>query len=90
MEAGFRFEFSKSKTYWSTQEMMHTFVDKILQLYFSEQKAKLSLPESRKLIWQIDVWSVHRLEEFRSWMKMHYHNHFGLCSWWVHTCLASM
>ncbi|KIM89788.1 hypothetical protein PILCRDRAFT_94971 [Piloderma croceum F 1598] len=51
-EAGFRFEFSKSKTYWSTQETMCTF----------------------KSIRQIDVWSVHRSQEFRSWMKAHYLN----------------
>jgi hypothetical protein len=64
--AGFRFEFSKSKTYWSTQETMRLLVDHIIAPYFSKQKAKLGLPKDQKAIWQIDVWSVHRLEEFRS------------------------
>ena len=40
--AGFQFEFSGSKTYWSTQETMCTFINKILVPYFSKQKAKLS------------------------------------------------
>jgi hypothetical protein len=63
--AGFRFEFSKTRTYWSTQETMHTLVDGIIAPYFSKQKAKLGLPESQKSIWQIDVLSVHLPKEFR-------------------------
>jgi hypothetical protein len=72
--AGFRFEFSKSKTYWSTQETMQLLVEKIIVPYFSAQKARLGLPESQKSIWQIDVWSVHRSEEFRSWVGAHHPN----------------
>lgn len=72
--AGFRFEFSKSKTYWSTQETMRTFVDHILVPYFSKQKVTLGLPESQKSMWQIDVWSVHRSLEFRTWMKTKHQN----------------
>jgi hypothetical protein len=53
---------------------MHSFVEKILVPYLSEQKAKLGLPESQKSIWQIDVWSVHRSKEFRNWMKTHHPN----------------
>ena len=72
--AGFHFEYSKTKTYWSTHEMMHSFVEEILVPYFSVQKAKLGLPESQKSLWQIDVWSVHQSKEFRSWMKTHHPN----------------
>ena len=72
--AGFRFEFSKSKTYWSTHETMHSLVDNIIEPYFAKQKATLGLPPSQKAIWKIDVWSVHRSEEFRGWMKDHYPN----------------
>jgi hypothetical protein len=72
--AGFRFEFSKSKTYWSTQETMCLLVDNIIAPYFAKQKAKLGLPESQKAIWQIDVWSVHRSVEFRTWMKTNHPN----------------
>jgi hypothetical protein len=63
--AGFHVEFSKSKTYWSTQETMQLLVDHIIAPYFSK-KAKLGLPEDQKAIWKIDIWSVHRSEEFRS------------------------
>jgi hypothetical protein len=72
--AKFRFEYSNSNTYWSTQQTMRDLVDNIIAPYFSEQKAKLGLPESQKSIWQIDVWSVHRSKEFRGWMKEHHPN----------------
>jgi hypothetical protein len=72
--AGFHFEFLKSKTYWLTQETMHLLISNIIEPYFAKQKAKLGLPLSQKAIWQIDVWSVHHSEEFRSWMKVHHPN----------------
>jgi hypothetical protein len=53
--AGFRFKFSKSKTYWSTQETMQLLVDKIIVSYFFAQKARLGLPKSQKSIWQIII-----------------------------------
>jgi hypothetical protein len=66
--AGFHFGFLKSKTYWSTQEMMRLLVDNIIKPYLSKQKAKLGLPESQKSMWQIDIWSVRCSQEFRNWM----------------------
>jgi hypothetical protein len=62
--AGFQFEYSGNQTYWSTHRTMQSLVNDIITPYFSEQKAKLGLPETQKAIWQIDVWSVHRLQEF--------------------------
>jgi hypothetical protein len=67
--ASFRFKYSDTTNYWSTQKTMRDLVDNIIVLYFSEQKAELGLPETQKSIWQIDVWSVHRSHEFRVWMK---------------------
>ena len=72
--AKFRFEYSNTGTYWSTQQTMRDLVDNIIAPYFSEQKAKLGLPDSQKAIWQIDVWSVHRSKEFRDRMKEHHPN----------------
>jgi hypothetical protein len=69
LEIGMRFEPSKSDTYWSTQKTMQTLVNKIIALYFAAQKKKLSLLDNQKAIWQIDVWSVHCSEEFRTWMR---------------------
>jgi len=43
--AGMEFECSGTKTYWSNQQMMKNFVNKILAPYFNEQKKSLgSLP----------------------------------------------
>ncbi|KAJ8592551.1 hypothetical protein M405DRAFT_686519, partial [Rhizopogon salebrosus TDB-379] len=69
LNAGFRFEFSNTKTYWSTHETMHDLVDNIIAPYFDKKKRELGLPLTQKSIWQIDVWSVHRSKEFRTWMK---------------------
>jgi hypothetical protein len=72
--AGFCFEFSKTKTYRSTHETMHTLVDKIFAPYFAAQKVKLSLSDSQKSIWKIVVSSVHRSKEFHTWMKGNHPN----------------
>jgi hypothetical protein len=68
----FRFEFSKTDTYWSTQETMESLVDKVIAPYFDAEKKALGLPPTQKAIWQIDVWSVHRLAKFQSWMKKYH------------------
>jgi hypothetical protein len=64
----FLFEFTKTKTYWSTIATMQSYVNKILVPYFHQEQHKLQLPETQPCIWQIDVWSVHTSKEFRSWM----------------------
>jgi hypothetical protein len=69
IEAGFKLEFSGTKTYWSNQKTMRSFVDNILAPYLANKKIELSLPPSQKSLWQIDVWSVHRSAEFRNWMS---------------------
>lgn len=65
----FQFLPSKSKTYWSTQETMRLLVDDIIAPYFDKKKKELDLPPEQHSIWRIDCWSVHRSEEFRTWMK---------------------
>ena len=67
--AGFRFEFSGTATYWSNQRTMQDFVDKMLAPYFDCTKVKLGLPLQQKSLWQIDVWAVHRSNEFLDWMR---------------------
>ncbi|KAH9991225.1 hypothetical protein BJV74DRAFT_772349 [Russula compacta] len=66
---GLRLKFSNMKTYWSTQQTMKELVNKIIALYFEEKKEELNLPTMQCSIWKIDCWSVHKLEEFLSWMK---------------------
>ncbi|KIJ90508.1 hypothetical protein K443DRAFT_49010, partial [Laccaria amethystina LaAM-08-1] len=85
MKAGFKLEFSGTKTYWSNQKtigmltvtffgpsLMRAFVNDILVPYFNRRKAELRLPIEQKSLWQIDVWSVHRSEEFRQWMRVNH------------------
>jgi hypothetical protein len=55
--------------YWSNQKTMQLFVDHILAPYFEETKVKLGCPAHQKSLWTIDVWSVHRSNEFLDWMS---------------------
>lgn len=66
---GFKFEPSRSHTYWSTQATMKSLVNEIIAPYFDAKKEELTLPTSQCALWMIDCWSVHKSEEFRSWMK---------------------
>ena len=51
---------------------MKSYVIEILVPYFNEQKKHFSDRAEQKCIWQIDVWSVHRSDKFRTWMKTTY------------------
>jgi hypothetical protein len=53
---------------------MQLFVNNILAPYFDNEKKKLGHPPHQKALWQIDVWSVHRSKEFRTWMKQNHPN----------------
>lgn len=70
ISAGFRLEYSGTKTYWSNQHTMRLFVDHILAPYFQNTKTTLGLPTNQRALWSIDVWSVHRSKEFLDWMNM--------------------
>ncbi len=63
-EGNIKFEFSGTSTYWSNQITMRKFVDEILAPYFEKVKIELKRPPHQKSLWLIDVWSVHRSEEF--------------------------
>lgn len=67
-ELGFRFEPSKTSTYWSTLALMKSYVDDILVPYLAAQKTKLGLPPAQRSLLQLDVWVVHRSAEFRAWL----------------------
>jgi hypothetical protein len=68
---GFLLEPSKTSTYWSTQATMETLVNRIIAPYFERKKIELKIddPENQKSIWKIDCWSVHKSDEFLTWMK---------------------
>ncbi len=48
---------------------MRNFVNKILVPYFAAIRAQLGLPPDQRALWFIDCWSVHRSDEFLSWMR---------------------
>ncbi|THU92847.1 hypothetical protein K435DRAFT_671417 [Dendrothele bispora CBS 962.96] len=68
-QAGIRFEYSGTATYWSNINTMKSYVNNILAPYFANAKTTLGRPQSQRTIWQLDVWSVQRSQEFRAWMK---------------------
>ncbi|VDC01763.1 unnamed protein product [Peniophora sp. CBMAI 1063] len=69
---GIKFVPSKTSTYWSTHETMHRLVDEQIAPYRERVIQEQALPTDQKLIWLIDVWSVHRSKEFRDWMQEHH------------------
>lgn len=71
-EAGIKFVFSGTDTYWSNHETMHQYVNKVLVPYIQRQKEALNLPDTQMTLWSIDVWAVHRSKEFRTWMRMNH------------------
>ncbi|KAI0356402.1 hypothetical protein OH77DRAFT_1379553, partial [Trametes cingulata] len=73
-ELGFLFVLSRTKTYWATLETMKAYVVEILVPYFEKHRSRLppKRRQKQKCIWNIDVWSVHRSEDFRDWMKTAY------------------
>jgi hypothetical protein len=69
----FRFEVSGiSRNYWSTEGTMKSYVTNTLVPYFQREKTRLHLPSDHPCLWQIDVWSVHASESFRTWMSQSY------------------
>jgi len=66
---GFQMLPSKSGTYWSTQATMRQLVDAIISSYFESTKKELGLLPTQYSVWKIDCWSVHKSDEFLSWMK---------------------
>lgn len=64
-EYSFCLKLSKTKTYWSTQETMRTYLTDILAPYFTKHKDALG-HSNQKCLWLIDVWSVHRSIELRT------------------------
>ncbi|EKM49582.1 uncharacterized protein PHACADRAFT_106616, partial [Phanerochaete carnosa HHB-10118-sp] len=69
---GFHFESSMSDNYWSTFATMCSYITHILVPYFNSIKEQLGLLPDQECILELDVWSVHRSEQFRTWMKAAY------------------
>jgi hypothetical protein len=66
--------FTSTENHWSDLPSMKALVSKIIEPYRKCTVEKLGLPAEQKILWLIDVWSVHVSEAFRSWMKQHFAN----------------
>ncbi|KIO33022.1 hypothetical protein M407DRAFT_56131, partial [Tulasnella calospora MUT 4182] len=69
---GHRFDVSQTSNYWATQTTMRHYVSHIAVPYFQRKIKELGLPENQRCILYLDVWSVHRSAEFRTWLRKTY------------------
>ncbi|KAJ3765026.1 hypothetical protein FB446DRAFT_655811, partial [Lentinula raphanica] len=60
---------SKTSTYWSNLQTMKDLVEDIIAPHFARKREELGLEKDQQAIWRIDCWSVHKSEDFLTWMK---------------------
>ncbi|KAF8833447.1 hypothetical protein BDN67DRAFT_916999 [Paxillus ammoniavirescens] len=68
MQLGFRLEFSNMETYWSTFDLMCSYVTDILVPYWTKEKITARASLDQECILQLDIWVVHRLIAFHTWL----------------------
>ncbi|KAJ6553233.1 hypothetical protein B0H19DRAFT_865606, partial [Mycena capillaripes] len=73
-ELGCQFVSSCTDTYWSNQQTTQDLVTHIVAPYLEKTKERLGLPPSQKSLYALDLWVVHRSEEFKQWMAEHHPN----------------
>ena len=61
-----------SSNHWSNLETMKQYVKEIIVPYYNKQIEENRLAANSKLMLVLDAWSVHRSEEFRLHLRMHY------------------
>jgi hypothetical protein len=68
----FQFCYSNTDTYWSTFDLMCSYVSDILVPYWMHQKEFLGAPPDQECLLQLDIWSVHRSIAFQTWLNETY------------------
>lgn len=68
-QLGFEFCFSNTDTYWSTFDLMCSYVSDILVPYWTRQKELVGAPPDQECLLQLDVWSVHKSIAFWTWLN---------------------
>lgn len=61
-----------SENHWSNQQTMRQWVEFVLMPYAERQIAAHSLQPDAKLVLVLDVWAVHKSEEFRMFLRTHH------------------
>lgn len=70
--AGFHLTYTDN--HWSTQEAMKQYVHEVIVPYSKAKMQEFSLPDSSKIVLVLDVWSVHKSEEFRFFLRTKHPN----------------
>lgn len=78
LQAGFLFCFNP-KNYWSSLALMEEYFEKIVVPFLMRKKQELGYEEDQECVIELDCWSVHRGQEFRtlvrvrwSWIRLRY------------------
>ncbi len=68
------FVFGQTPTHWSSQGSMRKYIIGVIDPYVKSviKASNGQLPVDQKVVLLIDCWSVHKSEEFLSWMKEEY------------------
>ncbi|KAH7903348.1 hypothetical protein BJ138DRAFT_1194697, partial [Hygrophoropsis aurantiaca] len=69
VDLGFRLEYSNTDTYWSTFDLMCSYINNIAVPYWEVKKQQFAAPHDQECILQLDVWVVHRSVAFRTWLS---------------------
>lgn len=62
------FHLTSSDNHWSTQQTMQEYIENVVEPYRQRKIKEKGLKHDSRMVLVIDAWSVHRSEEFRSWM----------------------
>lgn len=61
-----------SENHWSNQQTMREWIESVLMPYAERQITAHSLQPAAKLVLVLDVWAVHKSEEFRMFLRTHH------------------
>jgi len=67
-----RVHITHSENHWSNQETMQQYVREVLVPYSEQRIAEHNLPAASHICLVLDVWSVHKSEEFRMFLRTHF------------------
>jgi hypothetical protein len=61
-----------SENHWSNQQTMQQWIDFVLMPYVERQISSLALAPDTKVVLVLDVWAVHKSEDFRRYLRTHH------------------
>jgi hypothetical protein len=67
-----RVHITHSENHWSNQETMQQYVREVIVPYSEQRIAEHNLPADSHICLVLDVWSVHKSEEFRMFLRTHF------------------